>query len=108
MMIMKNNDFINEPLHKMFYGEREKLKAVAEQLPTEELRQLVVLIAHWMRNPPRVHFDEYAANWIASEKRVNLDNLKSFYPLHGKRMIADNHSDWGSYKQPKGEKIANR
>ncbi|MEN9842498.1 MAG: hypothetical protein RLZZ612_327 [Pseudomonadota bacterium] len=77
----------------MTYQEREQLKRFASK--GENLKEAIVMIAHWMRQTTKISFSEYASNWAVAH---NIDLMKKEWPLTGKRKIADNYSDWDSFK----------
>lgn len=80
---------------EMTHSEREGLKQFASR--RKNLHETLVMIAHWMRQPKPVAFGLYAANWAAAEQRLDVEAMRCQWPLIGKRMIADNCSDWGSF-----------
>ncbi len=81
---------------RMTYDEREHLKAFADQ--GENLAEVVVMIAHWMREPMFVPFGLYAAHWAAAQQTSDVSAMRHHWPLEGRRMIADNQTAWGSYR----------
>lgn len=92
--------------------EREELKESAWGLikgaETPEARAegyLMLIEAHFHRNPKAPNFPVYASHWLAaSEGEIDVETfslLKArFSAPHGRRMIADGYSDWGSYGNP--------
>jgi len=88
--------------------EREELKKIGYQLATlgetPEIRaegNLMLLDAHFDRNPKAPSFEIYAANWLAAS-REEIDSetmalLEPRFPICTKRMIQTGFSDWNSY-----------
>lgn len=65
---------------------------------------LMVIEAHFQRNPKAPSFQVYASNWIAAnrgeiEAKI-LRSLKPRFPKCSERMIRNGYSDWGSYGNP--------
>lgn len=91
--------------------EREKLKQIGYPLArsgeTPEIRAegyLMIMTAHFYRNPKALDFPTYAANWLAAS-REEIDSetmalLEPRFPACIKRMIQTGFSDWGSYGKP--------
>lgn len=90
-------DFDDEaaPLHSMTYPEREALKVFARS--GENLQEMIIYIAHWLRCDMDVSFSGYVAHRAASETAVDVSAICRQWPLVGPRMIADGSSEWGSY-----------
>lgn len=82
--------------HVMTFAERESLKDFARS--GRSLDQALIMIAHWMRCNIDVTFAGYAANWAEANQTDDVSALRQHWPLSGPRMIADNSSDWGSYR----------
>jgi len=80
----------------MSHQEREHLKHSIGYFDGQE-KEVITMIAHWMRQPIKIEFSLYAANWAAAQKRKDVSRLQKVWPLETKRMIADNCSDWGSF-----------
>ena len=95
---------MTETQQEMTYQEREKLKQFASQCQrdgdTESATEMLILIAHWMRQIDLVPFEDYAANWIQSQRNrkdgqpLATDRMAGEYPLKGDRQIPDSMSDW--------------
>jgi hypothetical protein len=85
-----------EPVHSMTFVEREQLKTFARG--GKSLEELLIIVAYWMRCYQDVSFSDYAANWIAANTLDDVSAISAEWPLTGPRKIADNCSDWGSYK----------
>lgn len=83
------------PMHCMTYSEREKLKQFARR--GEELTDMLIAIAHWMRSEQDVSFSAYVANWAAAQAKLEDSVIRMEWPLVDSRMIADELSEWGSY-----------
>lgn len=83
------------PMHCMTYSEREKLKQFAQR--GEELADVLIAIAHWMRIEQDVSFSAYIANWAVAQAKPDASAIRTEWPLVGSRMIADGSSVWGSY-----------
>lgn len=88
--------------------EREELKRIGYPMArtgkTPEVRaegNLMLMTAHFYRNPKAPDFLTYASNWLAANcheidvKTMRL--LKPRFPACTKRMIETGYSDWGSY-----------
>ena len=90
-------DFEDEaaPLHSMTYREREALKGFARS--GENLQEMIIYIAHWLRCDMDVSFSGYVAHRAASETAVDVSAIRRQWPLVEPRMIADGSSEWGSY-----------
>ena len=96
----------------MDFKDREKLKEVGRGLivtgATAEIRaegQLMVLTAHFYRNPKAPSFEVYASNWLAASRQEidpgALALLEPRFPICKTRMIKTGYSDWGSYGNPR-------
>lgn len=83
------------PMHCMTYSEREKLKRFAQR--GEDLADVLVAIAHWMRSEQDVSFTAYVANWAIAQAKSEASAIRVEWPLVDSRMIADGSSEWGSY-----------
>lgn len=81
---------------EMTYQERELLKSF--DFGNQE-KQVLIMIAHWMRQSEQIPFSLYAAHWAAADLSAprNTSKLQEAWPLPGARMIADGFSEWGSY-----------
>lgn len=77
---------------EMTYDEREALKDFARE--EENLKEALIMIAHWMRQESQIEFSEYAANWAAAHQESEVSAIGKKWPLVGARKIADNGSDW--------------
>ena len=97
--VVSYKKLIEDTPQAMTYQEREDLKILASDLAqtkdADSLRDLLVMIAHWMRQVPEIPFSIYASNWIHADRDVT-QKLKDAFPLKGKRMIGDKCSDWNS------------
>jgi len=80
--------------HSMTYTEREALKTFAKR--GECLSEVLVAIAHWMREPQDVTFTGYISNWAEANQREEGDPIMMQWPLNGPRLIAKGSSEWGS------------
>jgi hypothetical protein len=87
------------PNHVMTLPEREVLKEFARK--GMNLEQIIIMIAHWMSCNIDVTFSGYAANWAVANTMEDVTAIRKQWPLSGPRMIADNMTSWGSYKQHK-------
>ena len=74
---------------------------------TPEIRAegyLMIMTAHFHRNPKAPDFPTYAANWLAaSREEIDPDTmalLEPRFPACIKRMIQTGFSDWNSYGKP--------
>lgn len=84
-------------MQEMKYHEREYLKW---HRCGDQAHEVVMMIAHWHRQPKAVPFTDYAANWAAAETRRDVSKLREAWPLTGPRKIADNCTDWNSFGDP--------
>ena len=85
----------NAPMHCMTYSEREELKQFAQR--GEDLADVLIAIAHWMRSEQDVSFSAYVANWAVAQAKPDSSAIRTKWPLVDSRMIADGSSEWGSY-----------
>ncbi len=92
----------------MNYQQREEFKQSAYQLSrqgaTPEIRVegfIMLMEAHFHRNPQAADFTTYARHWLAANVSDMDDQtfalLQERFPLPDTRMIADGNSDWGSF-----------
>jgi len=91
--------------------QREEMKKIGYSLirdgKTIEIRTegcLMVIEAHFQRNPKAPSFPMYASNWIDAnhgemEPKI-FRRLQPRFPKCSKRMIKTGYSDWGSYGNP--------
>ena len=95
----------------MQYPDREEFKESAWGLingaETPEARTegyLMLIEAHFHRNPSAPDFDIYAAHWLsASEGEIEpqtFELLLTRFPKPKNPMIATGYSDWGSFGDP--------
>jgi hypothetical protein len=78
----------------MTYVERESLKTFASR--GECVADVLIMIAHWMREPHDVTFTGYASNWAEANRGRGVEPIRKQWPLSGPRSIADGSSEWGS------------
>lgn len=83
-----------ESSHSMSYVEREDLKTFAAS--GRELKQVLIMISHWMRVTQDVTFSGFAANWAVANQSLGTEAIQEKWPLRGARFIADGSSEWGS------------
>jgi hypothetical protein len=83
-----------EQYHSMTYAEREALKSFAQR--GECLSEVIVAIAHWMREAQDVTLTGYISNWAEANQSQKTAPMRKQWPLSGPRMIADGSSEWGS------------
>ena len=87
-------------MQEMEYEERELIKRIATKSNDETKTTLLVLIAHWHRQPKAVAFTEYAAHWIWSTDNRGMDNgfyideLKQHFDKPDVLRISKNGSDY--------------
>ncbi len=93
------------------YQQREEFKQSAYQLSREgdtpEIRAegfIMLMEAHFHRNPDAPDFTTYARHWLAASVGEMDDSvfvlLQERFPPPDTRMIADGYSDWGSFGNP--------
>lgn len=80
-------------MQEMTYAEREQLKHFDFG---DQAGEVLIMIAHWHRQPVRIKFTDYASNWAAAQTRRKVSRLREAWPLAGERMISDDCSDWNS------------
>jgi hypothetical protein len=101
----------------MKYADREEFKKAANglidcaQTPEARVEGYVMLIeAHFHRNPEAPDFPTYASHWIAaSEAEIvadTLDLLLLRFPRPSVRMIETGYSNWNSFGDPTYRKVA--
>ena len=83
---------MTQTFYKMTYCERESLKVFARN--NKNLRNTIVMIAHWMRQDHKINFSCYAANWAVAHQGKDVEAMALEWPLKGKRHIKDGGSDW--------------
>ncbi|MEO6754560.1 MAG: hypothetical protein ABIP85_22520 [Chthoniobacteraceae bacterium] len=95
----------------MDYAEREQQKTNGWSLyesgstPAERARGLLMIIeAHFYRNPEAPSLNTYASHWLWSSQgrfdREVMDLLIARYPLPSHPRIQRGYSDWNSYGDP--------
>jgi len=95
----------------MDYQQREEFKksayALSRQGETPEIRAegfIMLMEAHYHRNPQAPDFTTYAQHWLAASVReMDVETfaiLRDRFPEPETRMIADGYSDWGSFGKP--------
>lgn len=57
-----------------------------------------LVIVYWITCLVNVPFAVYAAHWIEANMPSGASAMRARWPLIGPRMIADNMSEWGSYR----------
>jgi hypothetical protein len=80
-----NTENVN-PTKSMSYEEREALKQLAGDLSyagkTHDLKELITMIAHWMRCSLNVTFSDYAANWADVQTQEGVEAIRQKWPLN--------------------------
>ena len=102
----------NEISQEMTYREREHLKKFAYECQrngdVKSATEMLILVAHWMRQCEPVAFHEYASEWIESMRDRDeitvfaTDRMAKEYTLDGKSRLRDGYSQVGitAHKYP--------
>jgi len=108
---MSSDNWHTKVLRVMDYPERERQKETGWELyslgETAEIKArglMMVVQAHFFRNPKAPNLAEYASHWLwASEGKYDgnvWDLLIAKYPLPDRPRIKRGYSDWDSFGDP--------
>ena len=78
----------------MCYEERELLKKLAHG--NSGHKELLIMIAHWMRQDCEILFSVYASHWAEAQDENVFDTslIKNTWPLREPLRIEKGGSDW--------------